>query len=83
MGMVFLNVCVSSKNVKSDIQTKGKLDIVESLSFYLHDISTWNQAKEKSVNAVIIFYQLCCEVSYEENTLNGLCNLCGELEAEH
>lgn len=35
MGMVFLNVCGSSRNGKSDIQTKGKLGIGGSLRLYL------------------------------------------------
>lgn len=81
--MVFLNVYGSSRNGKSDILTKGKLVIGESLRFYLQDTCYIQSAKGKSVNTVIIFYQVGDEVSYVENILNVSYNLCGDLEAKH
>lgn len=83
MGMVFLNVYGSSRNGKSNILTKGKLVTGESLRFYLQYTCYIQSAKGKSVNTVIIFYQVGYEVSYVENILNISYNLCSDLEAEH
>lgn len=81
--MVYMNVYGSSRNCKSDFLTKEKFFIGESLRFYLQDTCYIQSAKGKSVNAVIIFYQVGYEVSYVENILNISYNLCSDLEAEN